>query len=1036
MDESLTDFKEKKSFQGPKNVKASAPKPRAKKAVKRIKGQKDIRIALKPKKNELIAYSKDFDNVCKKSGIDVDSEQLQLAIALSKSLQASESANAPSTSQPLNAQQRTGLIRTTLKEYGFKVPEVKPNINKKNKKRRKPYKLLLTTEDQKQQIISDRYTQLLFELNNSKTTSTSKDLDTSSIFLYNMASNIEYGDIKNDDVFYVEDLIEKSPNNMGCLLKDWSNIPGRLTSPMQEKSEIVFSEIECSQDELDIVLSGSLKSSKDILKRRNLYRRKTIVCIDNDVIDKTHEVHVGPASSACDDEILSPEVVTIVCNSSNTTVTEDNSTEIITVLEKQLLTVTQPCRSLSPDLFDDDDDDTVVEIAEKSPVKLVTNVTKEASTFMDLTECVNIVSQNIINSDDGKVKKAPNLSQGDVTKRKSNDFMEMTDCVGVSSQPIKEMIEEHIDLTIPCMNNEALERKSICVENIHSVEHMDLTQSSNSSNESLPFVHISGKERVQEKSLDDTIILNDNDYQEVNTVKINTVANENINIVLNDNRHKSHATELNAGSDEIIKINSQESLIDVPKEASIVDLDASHIDDKVEDNIDVTQTFVPKNASILDLDASNIDDKVEDNIDLTQTSKSNESDICSPVKNTPNCMNSLGMSSLGKKDDVSVDYDEALENMNCYTDHAYDLNFNADNSVLEDNKLDTSKKEVQFHNNEDNEVVGLPGSRLKSSNRDTDLNFDIGGISVINGLQSFNRESRNTIYEPNGSMRDSLPIVEIGGTEPPPKPKPPFDEFPDPVDHMNSNFIQERTKTPTKAANLQIAVTPKQSEYIVRTDNITPMADYAAMTSPERNRELDKYGLKPFKRKRAIQLLTHLYNQTHPFVESAQELTSPSKKRKLECLTQPSTSKSPRKVSKSPKKSSKPNTSKSPRNGSEGAGSLNVPDKENDMFMVTNEVPTLRDIECDADDWVFQKREKAKLHSCRVPLHIAFHNFVSCRRLLHEAILRYEPVNIDVIHKELVASGHRYDPKDLLKFMDKKCITVKTADNAKNKNRY
>lgn len=826
MDESLTDFKEKKSFQGPKNVKSLASKPRAKKAVKKIKGQKDIRTALKPKKNELVAYSKDFDNVCKKSGIDVDSEQLQLAIALSKSLQATE-ANAPSTSQPLSAQQRTGLIRTTLKEYGFKVPEVK-SINRKNRKRRKPYKLLLTPEDQKQQIISDRYTQLLFGLNNSNTLNKYPELDTSSIFLYNMATNVEYGDIKDDDVFYVEDLIEKSPNNMGCLLKDWSNIPGRLTSPIQEKSEIVFSEIECSQDEVDIVLSGSLKSSKDILKRRNLYRRKTIVYVDSHVMNKTQE-EISSVTVTCDDNNISPEVVRAVGDSKNATVCEDNSTEIITVQERQLLAVTQPCRSLSPDLFDDDDD-TIVEMAEESPAKLVpnemkgigtsivTNVTKDTCTFMDLTECVNVVSQNSVNSYDNKIKKSPNLSQGDVTKRKSNDFMEITDCIGVTSQPIQEIIE-HVDLTVPSMHDKVLEKKSICFENINCVEHMDLTQSSNSSNESLPFVHIGGKECLQEKSLDDTIILNDDDYQKVNKQEQITVANDNTNIDVlntNDDRNESHVAEVNSSPDEIIKINSPESHSDVCKDPSIGKLDVS-----------------------------DIDDKVKDNIDLTQTSKSNESDICSPVKNTFNCINN---SSLGKKDDVSVDYDEALENMNCYTDYAYDLNCIADNSMLEVNTLDKPNK-VEFHNSKDTEVVELPKSNLNSPNRDTDHNFDIGGISVINSLQSFNTESRNTIHVPNGSMRDSLPMVHIGGTKAPSKPEPPFEDFLDPVDHM-SNIDHEGPQTPTKETNVQIAVTPKQSEYIVRTDNITPMADYAAMTSPERNRELDKYGLKPFKRKR------------------------------------------------------------------------------------------------------------------------------------------------------------------------------------------
>lgn len=40
---------------------------------------------------------------------------------------------------------------------------------------------------------------------------------------------------------------------------------------------------------------------------------------------------------------------------------------------------------------------------------------------------------------------------------------------------------------------------------------------------------------------------------------------------------------------------------------------------------------------------------------------------------------------------------------------------------------------------------------------------------------------------------------------------------------------------------------------------------------------------------------------------------------------------------------------------------MDLADKENNMFMVTSDVPALRDIECGADDWVFQKREKAKV---------------------------------------------------------------------------
>ncbi|CAH2058134.1 unnamed protein product, partial [Iphiclides podalirius] len=185
------------------------------------------------------------------------------------------------------------------------------------------------------------------------------------------------------------------------------------------------------------------------------------------------------------------------------------------------------------------------------------------------------------------------------------------------------------------------------------------------------------------------------------------------------------------------------------------------------------------------------------------------------------------------------------------------------------------------------------------------------------------------------------------------------------------------------------------------------------MSSPEINKELEKYGLKPFKRKRAIQLLTHLYNQTHPIIEHCSEELIPAKKLKIS---------SPKKRIKSPTKSSSPRKSKR---------LLNIGlSKENEIcYEETKDVPDIKEIECSSDDWVFQKREKAKVHSCRVPLHIAFHNYVSCRRGLREAILRYEPVNIDVIHKDLVSYGYRYNPKDLLRFLDKKCITVKTADN-------
>ncbi|XP_063547206.1 structure-specific endonuclease subunit SLX4 [Cydia strobilella] len=1083
MDESLSDFKEKKSFKI-KNNKAPA-KPKAKK-VKRVKGQKDIRTVLKAKKNELIAYSEDFYSVCKKSGIDVDSEQLQLAIALSKSLQTKDSVDSSSSSSKyLTTQQRTGLIRTTLKEYGFKVPE-KPTTSRKTKKRRKPYKLLLTSEEEKQQIISDRYSQLLFELNNLKSTTSDKNLVLPNLFIYNMSTNIEYENIKDDSIFYVENIVEESPNSMGCLLKNWSDIPGRPSSPDVNKSELLFSEVECSQEELDIVLSGHLKYSKDILRKKNMLKDKR-KSIDIYKVKRNISKTVIELSPGFVEDNTGNQPPMFISGSSskeiNDTDENESSIKVGNGEEKNLLVVTQPSRSLSPDLFDDEDD-AIVEIPNETVTDSETanNFTKQASEVMDLTECIN-AQKNMCNS--SNMKTHSQISQQiDVTKRKSNDFMEMTECVGSSSQHLMHKIDEEIDLTGPCENIVTTLRSNTCVENpvvvecdsdssiliakedeehidltaecetdnnrntsytenVHitnsnvflegqtdehidltencvvdvennnnsvnadNIEHMDLTQSSNTSGDSLPFVQVGGTQVVPEKSLDDTIILNENDYLETKSPE----GNKKLHVCDVEQPNQDPNT---TSPDHAIEIIS-------PK----------HIPLETDE------------AQIINLDESEVPEANDDNVDLTQTSDSNEANNIGQ-----NNSHHINNSSLGKKDNISVDYDEALENMNSFPYYDNE-NYNNDTLVTEDHLEKNNANEVLLKSK-----VPEPSNNLNSTCNNIDNYFDFGGISVIDNLPSFNDKSRHTNSLPNGSMRDSLPMVDVKGTGKPKFPlKHVIDPNSDPISHksLNEKPIEAGTQTPKTEVDRHVNVeTPEQSEYIVKTDNVTPLLDYASMSTPERNRELDKYGLKPFKRKRAIQLLMHLYNQTHPYVESAEELPSPSKKRRTDNLSEPSASKSssstsisPRKTTKSPRKCPKsPNkATKSPRKASRSPrtseeGNLNDSDKENDLFMVTREVPVIRIVECDADDWVFQKREKAKLHTCRVPLHIAFHNYVSCRLRLHEAILRYEPVNIDVIHKELAASGHRYDPKDLLKFLDKRCITVKTADNTKNNKRY
>ena len=46
--------------------------------------------------------------------------------------------------------------------------------------------------------------------------------------------------------------------------------------------------------------------------------------------------------------------------------------------------------------------------------------------------------------------------------------------------------------------------------------------------------------------------------------------------------------------------------------------------------------------------------------------------------------------------------------------------------------------------------------------------------------------------------------------------------------------------------------------------NLTPLPDYEKMLSPALRQELRKFGLKVIPRRKAVPLLKHIYEETHP----------------------------------------------------------------------------------------------------------------------------------------------------------------------------
>lgn len=928
MNESLSDFQEKKkSCSGPKTTTIAKQKP--KKQIKKIKGQKDIRTVLKAKKNELLAYANDFDKICKLSGLDVDSEQLQTAIALSKSLQKTENLeeNTTQTAKVLNSQERIGKIRTTLQEYGFKVPEVKITEAKsrKLKRSRKNYKLLQTTDIEKRQIISDRYSHVLIQ--NLDCIKQVGNIIETIPFCYKIATGIAYDKIRDNNTFYIEGLIKRSANSVGFLLRDWSKIPGRPSSPKIKLSDIDFSDINCNQEELDCFLSGSLKIAQELLKNKYclLINDRTV----NNAKDSPKTLQeIFSQSNYIEEKGIDPikmdvQIMTIHCKEQSTNkqlnmlegkresdieVKGNEATALLTTLN------THQVRCCSPDIFDDEVS-TIMENNCSKKIFISQEAPKDSTKInldvMDLTECVQVASQKHLIVEDSSIKEVCNfqLSQ-DKTKRKSNDFMELTRVVG-SSQPFRmNTIEENIDLT------QNYDHENDITDENTDLKQEDLTQSSDSNND-LPFVQIPGTQ-----ALDDTVIMD----EEANCGIDNHPTNSSPVIAYLDNNSKTNEEiTINKGVEQVIpeheanhvqtssgnlnSSNTSNSLNDTPSVSKnyvinneILSITLNSSGDTVENESIRSVESPPKSNKDEDLHQSNSQSFFEefiqthsdlgsketedlfldinheeeansntvvqigtdnnDNIDLTQSSDNSLVLVIASDEESEAPKISFDYRGLGKKDNISIDYDEFYyDNASKNSTISYYKDSTALKSIVCDaigeNRASTEiyAKESELSSSQTSEVFEISDKELDYSMHKSKLeidnpcgNFDFGEISVVDNLPDLPSIRQSRKHEQSSNYLDRseddsfLPMIDKDGTQ----------------DNINKNKGPKVTPcdiepfTPFKK-NLNQVInieTPTNNEYTIKTDQVTPMLNYESMTTPERNRELDKYGLKPFKRKR------------------------------------------------------------------------------------------------------------------------------------------------------------------------------------------
>ncbi|KAH8300768.1 hypothetical protein KR059_006456, partial [Drosophila kikkawai] len=190
-----------------------------------------------------------------------------------------------------------------------------------------------------------------------------------------------------------------------------------------------------------------------------------------------------------------------------------------------------------------------------------------------------------------------------------------------------------------------------------------------------------------------------------------------------------------------------------------------------------------------------------------------------------------------------------------------------------------------------------------------------------------------------------------------------------------------------------------------------PKPDFASLPESEILQLLYNYGIKPLKRKQAVKMLEFIYNQTHPIMQGLPFRPEPIVRSKS-----------------SPVLSSKPLSQLVISNPTEDCLTPTEPRKDfkfndasGDQLLRFSQSlpPSLCD---DFEFYILQTNVSKKTPQPLVPLHIAWHNLLCANPRLHESVLMYEPIDLQEVYLYLKQMGHRYDPKELRGFLDRRCI--------------
>ncbi|KAK6172511.1 hypothetical protein SNE40_016147 [Patella caerulea] len=226
----------------------------------------------------------------------------------------------------------------------------------------------------------------------------------------------------------------------------------------------------------------------------------------------------------------------------------------------------------------------------------------------------------------------------------------------------------------------------------------------------------------------------------------------------------------------------------------------------------------------------------------------------------------------------------------------------------------------------------------------------------------------------------------------------------------------------------------------------TPIPDYPVMNTPQLKKHIDKFGLRPACKKRMVTVLTQIYSQTHQYeTDSDCDLDEEKLKRIKQAQIEAAAA-----TSLKPGQKSGKNSKKSTKQPVKRKKTKEVKNKEVDILpeascsddqLSSSQSSDISDLpeesfiagpeDDDDDDSSVPTSQKCS----KEELFKRLSNFIQDSSKLYTQVLTYQPLEIDVLKKNLTDVGLKCSMDKLLEFLDEKCINFTMKNNNKRKPR-